>query len=59
MTEIIRLESAAPVIFGVLELRCKDGFGDVVSLRSIPPKVDSFSFRERDPAQVEAASIDE
>ena len=59
MTEIVRLESAEPVIYGVLKLRWKDGYEGVVDLRSILTEADVFTFLRDDPERFARCSIDQ
>lgn len=44
MTEIIAMQSAEPVIFGVVKVVWKDGFAGIVDLRPILAKGEMFNF---------------
>ena len=58
MAEITRLDSADPVIFGVLKLRWKDGYEGVVDLRPILAEGEMFAFLRADPNRFRDCAID-
>lgn len=48
MSEIVRMASAEPVIFGVLKIRWLDGFAGVVDLRPVLAEGEMFAFLRAD-----------
>lgn len=59
MSEIVRLKSAEPVLFGVLKLRWEDGHEAIVDLRPVFAKGTIFAFLRDDPLRFENCAIDE
>ena len=59
MAEIVRLETAEPVIYGVLKLRWRDGYEGVVDLRSILAEGEIFAFLRIDPDRFALCSVDQ
>ncbi|ABD85759.1 hypothetical protein [Rhodopseudomonas palustris] len=58
MTEIIAMQSAEPVIFGVLKIVWRDGFAGVVDLRPLLTKGDMFAFLRADPARFDTLKLE-
>lgn len=54
MTEIITMDSAQPVVFGVVKIVWKDGFSGIVDLRPVLAKGEMFNF-----LRINAAGFDE
>ena len=59
MTEIIRMHSADPVIFGVLKIVWKDGFSAVVDLRPLLGAGEMFAFLRADPTRFNQVKLEE
>ena len=49
MTDIVAMQSAEPVIFGVVKIIWKDGFAGVVDLRPLLAKGEMFEFLRSNP----------
>jgi hypothetical protein len=59
MTDMIAIESAEPVIFGVLKIVWKDGFAGIVDLRPLFSKGEMFEFLRADPARFDQLRLEE
>jgi hypothetical protein len=59
MTEIIRMKSVEPVLFGVVKIEWRDGFVGLVDLRSILSQGDMFAFLRNDPARFQSVQLEE
>jgi hypothetical protein len=59
MTDIIAMESAAPVIFGVVKIVWKDGFAGIVDLRPLLAKGEMFEFLRATPARFDDLKLGE
>jgi hypothetical protein len=53
------MQSAEPVIFGVIKIVWKDGFAGIVDLRLILAKGEMFSFLRVDPARFDDLKPDD
>ena len=59
MTDIIAMQSAEPVIFGVLKIVWKDGFAGVVDLRPLLSKGEMFEFLRMTPSRFDDIRLEE
>ncbi len=59
MTEIVAMQSAEPVIFGVVKIVWKDGFAGVVDLRPLLARGDMFEFLRATPARFDGLTLEE
>jgi hypothetical protein len=59
MTDIIAMQSAEPVIFGVVKIVWKDGFAGVVDLRPLLAKGEMFEFLRITPARFDELKLEE
>jgi hypothetical protein len=59
MTDIIAMQSAEPVIFGVVKIVWKDGFAGVVDLRPVFAKGEMFEFLRKDPSRFDSLELEE
>jgi hypothetical protein len=59
VTEIIAMDSAEPVIFGVAEIVWKDGFAGIVDLRPILAKGEMFEFLRVNPARFDDLKLED
>ena len=59
MTNIIAMQSAEPVIFGVVKIVWKDGFAGVVDLRPVLAKGEMFEFLRTNPARFDDLKLED
>ena len=59
MTDMIAVNSAEPVIFGVVKIVWKDGFAGIVDLRPLLAKGEMFEFLRADPARFDGVRLEE
>ena len=59
MTEIVAMQSAEPVIFGVVKIVWKDGFAGIVDLRPLLGKGEMFEFLRIDPARFDDVKLED
>ncbi|TAI65030.1 DUF2442 domain-containing protein [Bradyrhizobium sp. Leo170] len=59
MTDIVAMQSAEPVIFGVVKVVWKDGFAGVVDLRPLLSKGEMFEFLRANPARFGDLKLEE
>jgi hypothetical protein len=59
MTDIIAMQSAEPVIFGVIKILWKDGFAGIVDLRPLLTKGEMFEFLRVAPARFDQLKLEE
>jgi hypothetical protein len=59
MTDIIAMQSAEPVIFGVVKIVWKDGFSGVVDLRPLLAKGEMFEFLRVTPARFDELKLED
>ena len=59
MTETFAIQSAQPVMFGVLKLVWRDGFVGVVDLRSVLATGEMFAFLRAEPARFNSVQTEE
>jgi Protein of unknown function (DUF2442) len=59
MTDIIAMQSAEPVIFGVIKIVWKDGFAGIVDLRPLLSKGGMFEFLRVAPARFDQLKLEE
>ena len=59
MTDIIAMQSAEPVIFGVVKIVWKDGFAGIVDLRPILAKGEMFDFLRVNPARFDDLKLED
>jgi hypothetical protein len=59
MTDIIAMQSAEPVIFGVVKIVWKDGFAGIVDLRPLLTKGEMFEFLRANPARFDDLKLEE
>ena len=59
MSEIIRMRSVEPVLFGVVKIVWLDGFEAIVDLRPVFGVGDLFAFLRNAPERFGAVSLDE
>ena len=59
MTDIVAMQSAEPVIFGVVKIVWKDGFAGVVDLRPLLSKGEMFEFLRTNPARFDELKLEE
>ena len=59
MTDIIAMQSAEPVIFGVVKIVWKDGFAGVVDLRPLLDKGEMFAFLRARPSRFDDLKLEE
>jgi hypothetical protein len=59
MTDIIAMQSAEPVIFGVVKIVWKDGFAGVVDLRPLLTRGEMFEFLRANPARFDGLKLEE
>jgi hypothetical protein len=59
MTDIVVMQSAEPVIFGVVKIVWKDGFAGIVDLRPLLTKGAMFEFLRANPARFDDLKLEE
>jgi len=59
MTDIIAMQSAEPVIFGVVKIIWQDGFAGIVDLRPLLAKGEMFGFLRADPRRFDGLKLEE
>ena len=59
MTDIVAVQSAEPVIFGVIKIVWKDGFAGVVDLRPLLAKGEMFEFLRTNPARFDDLKLED
>ena len=59
MTAIIAMQSAEPVIFGVIKILWKDGFAGIVDLRPLLTRGEMFEFLRVAPARFDQLKLEE
>jgi hypothetical protein len=59
MTDIVAMQSAEPIIFGVVKIVWKDGFAGVVDLRPLLGKGEMFEFLRTDPSRFDDLKLEE
>jgi hypothetical protein len=59
MTDIIAMQSAEPVTFGVVKIVWKDGFAGVVDLRPVLAKGEMFEFLRAHPARFDDLRLED
>ncbi|MGO9743594.1 MAG: hypothetical protein ACLPN5_19175 [Roseiarcus sp.] len=59
MSEIVRMRSVEPVLFGVVKIVWLDGFEAIVDLRPVLTVGDMFAFLRDAPERFGAVSLDE
>jgi hypothetical protein len=59
MTDIIAMQSAEPVIFGVVKIVWKDGFAGIVDLRPLLTKGEMFEFLRTSPARFDELKLED
>ena len=59
MTDIIAMQSAEPVIFGVVKIVWKDGFAGVVDLRPLLTRGEMFEFLRASPARFDDLKLEQ
>jgi Protein of unknown function (DUF2442) len=59
MTDIIAMQSAEPVIYGVVKIVWKDGFEGIVDLRPLLTKGEMFEFLRLTPARFNDLKLEE
>ena len=59
MTDLIVMQSAEPVIYGVVKIIRNDGFAGVVDLRPLLAKGEMFEFLRADPARFDGLKLEE
>ena len=59
MTDIVPMQSAEPVIYGVVKIVWKDGFAGVVDLRPLLAKGEMFAFLRATPSRFDDIKLEE
>lgn len=59
MTEIIRMESVEPIIYGVVKIVWTDGFAGVVDLRPLISSGEMFAFLRETPERFNDLKLEE
>ena len=59
MNDIVAMQSAEPVIFGVVKIVWKDGFAGVVDLRPLLTRGEMFEFLRANPARFDVLKLEE
>jgi hypothetical protein len=59
MTDIVAMQSAEPVIFGVVKIVWKDGFAGIVDLRPLLAKGEMFEFLRVSPDRFDTLRLEE
>ena len=59
VTDIVAMQSAEPVIFGVVKIVWKDGFAGIVDLRPILAKGEMFNFLRINPARFDDLKLED
>ena len=59
MTDIIAMQSAEPVIYGVVKIVWKDGFAGIVDLRPLLAKGEMFAFLRVTPSRFDDLKLEE
>jgi hypothetical protein len=59
MTDIIAMQSAEPVIYGVVKIVWKDGFAGMVDLRPLLAKGEMFDFLRKTPARFDELKLED
>ncbi len=59
MTDITPIQTAEPVIFGVVKIVWKDGFAGIVDLRPLLGKGEMFEFPRVDPARFDNVKLED
>jgi hypothetical protein len=59
LTDIIRMASAAPVLYGVVKIAWQDGYEGIVDLRSVIGDGDVFEFLRRSPERFLDVRLDQ
>ncbi|MDE3177504.1 MAG: hypothetical protein KGM15_15495 [Pseudomonadota bacterium] len=59
MSEVVRMRSVEPVLFGVVKIGWLDGYEAIVDLRPVIAVGDIFAFLRQAPERFNAVSLDE
>ena len=59
MTEIVAMQSAEAVIFGVVKIVWKDGFAGIVDLRPLLAKGEMFEFLRTTPSRFDDVKLED
>ena len=59
MTDIIAMQSAEPVIFGVVKIVWKDGYAGIVDLRPLLARGEMFEFLRANPSRFDALKLED
>jgi hypothetical protein len=59
MTDMVVMQSAEPVIFGVVKIVWKDGFAGIVDLRPLLANGEMFEFLRTSPARFDDLKLEE
>ena len=59
MTDIVAMQSAEPVIFGVVKIVWKDGFAGIVDLRPLLGKGEMFAFLRVNPERFDDLKLED
>jgi len=59
VTDIIAMQSAEPVIFGVVKIVWKDGFAGIVDLRPMLARGEMFNFLRVNPARFDELKLED
>jgi hypothetical protein len=59
MTDTVAMQSAEPVIFGVVKIVWKDGFAGIVDLRPLLAKGEMFEFLRTNPARFDGLKLED
>ena len=59
MTDIVAMQSAEPVIFGVVKIVWKDGFAGIVDLRPLLSKGEMFEFLRAAPSRFDDVKLED
>jgi hypothetical protein len=59
MSEIVRMRSVEPVLYGVVKIVWRDGYEGVVDLRPVIAAGDMFAFLREAPERFQTVALDE
>jgi hypothetical protein len=59
MTEMVAIQSAEPILFGVVKIVWTDGFAGIVDLRPLLAKGEMFEFLRATPARFDGLKLEE
>jgi len=59
MSEIVRMESVTPILYGVVKIRWQDGYEAAVDLRPVIARSELFAFLRTDPGRFSTVRLDE